>query len=82
MSENNKLLGIVMICVTIVGLAGIASSTMFSLNDRKLMADNIDKAIEKGVDPMTVRCSYADSKDLICIAFAAAGTTHPGLVKK
>lgn len=34
------------------------------------MAENIQVAIEKGINPMTVRCSYAKSEDVICVAFA------------
>jgi hypothetical protein len=35
------------------------------------MAKNIDNAIAKGINPMTVRCSYVRGDDPICIAFAA-----------
>jgi hypothetical protein len=42
------------------------------MNERKLMASNIESAITKGIDPLTVRCSYAKDYDTICIAHAAA----------
>jgi hypothetical protein len=32
------------------------------------MASNIENAIAKGIDPISVRCSYAKSDDIICIA--------------
>jgi hypothetical protein len=35
------------------------------------MAANIENAIAKGIDPLTVRCSYAKSDDIVCIAHAA-----------
>lgn len=71
------------ICVTIVFLAVTAGATVYNINDRKLMAENINRAIEKGVDPLSVRCSYASSHDLICVSFAASShnPTSP-LVKK
>ena len=30
-------------------------------------------AMEKGIDPMAVRCSYAKTEDLVCVAYAASG---------
>ena len=39
------------------------------------MANNIQNAIEKGIDPMTVRCSYAKIDDTICVAFAITHTS-------
>jgi hypothetical protein len=35
------------------------------------MAANIENAIAKGVDPLSVRCSYVKSDDIICIAYAS-----------
>lgn len=35
-----------------------------------LMASNISKAIEKGIDPITVRCAYAPPTDNICLAYS------------
>jgi thiazole synthase ThiGH ThiG subunit len=34
------------------------------------MANNIDNAIEKGIDPITVRCAYAEATDNVCLAYA------------
>jgi hypothetical protein len=60
------------VATTIVLLSIIAAVGFYALNDRKLMAANIENAIEKGIDPLTVRCSYAKDYDTICIAHAAA----------
>ena len=35
------------------------------------MAKNIQDAIAKEIDPLSVRCSYARGDDPVCIAFAA-----------
>jgi hypothetical protein len=35
------------------------------------MSKNINEAITKGIDPLTVRCSYASETDNICVAFAS-----------
>lgn len=60
------------VCATIVILAVVAGTTMYSINDRKLMSTNIESAIAKGVDPLSVRCSYASGTDTICVAYAAS----------
>ena len=57
--------------ITLVLLSIVAALCLYGLNDRKLMAANIENAIAKGIDPLTVRCSYARSDDIICIAHAA-----------
>jgi hypothetical protein len=59
------------VSITLVLLSTIAAICIYGLNDRKLMAANIENAIAKGIDPLTVRCSYAKSDDIVCIAHAA-----------
>jgi hypothetical protein len=56
---------------TLVLLSIVAATCLNGINDRKLMAANIENAIAKGIDPLTVRCSYAKSDDIVCIAHAA-----------
>jgi len=63
---------LIVVAVTIVLLSIVAAVGFYELNDRKLMAANIENAISKGIDPLTVRCSYAKDYDTICIAHAAA----------
>ena len=64
------------VSITLVLLSIVAATCIYGLNDRKLMAANIENAIAKGIDPLTVRCSYAKSDDLICVAFAASAQSH------
>jgi hypothetical protein len=59
------------ICLTLVTLGAIIGVSVYQVNDRVLMANNIEKAIAKGIDPISVRCSYTRGDDPICIAFAA-----------
>ena len=59
------------VSVTLVLLSIVGAICIYGLNDRKLMAANIENAITKGIDPITVRCSYAKSDDIVCIAHAA-----------
>jgi hypothetical protein len=59
------------VSITLVLLSIVAATCLYGLNDRKLMAANIENAITKGIDPLAVRCSYAKSDDIVCIAHAA-----------
>ena len=59
------------ISITVVLLSIIVAISYVTVNDRKLMAANIENAVAKGVDPIAVRCSYAKSDDIVCIAHAA-----------
>lgn len=56
----------------LVIIAAITSVGYYNVNDRVLLSKNIDTAIAKGMDPLSVRCSYAHSGDTICIAYAAS----------
>ena len=63
-------------CVVIVALAAIVANVWFNIHERSLMAENMNAAIAKGIDPLSVRCSYVQSHDLICVAFAASAQSH------
>lgn len=60
------------VCLTLVVMTMISSYTYIKYNDRNLMSSNISAAISKGVDPLSVRCSFANTSDLVCVAFAAS----------
>ena len=72
MSELLKVDTTFIICVTLISLASVFGYGHYSITDRGLMSQNIDSAISKGVDPLSVRCSYAKSDDIICVAYAAS----------
>jgi hypothetical protein len=65
---------------TIVIVSAIVGAVVYNVNDRILMSRNIDNAIAKGVDPLSVRCSFADGRDMICVAYGAS--QGHGLVSK
>jgi hypothetical protein len=44
---------------------------MNNMNDRNNMSKNIEAAIEKGVDPLSVKCAYEVHPNAICITYAA-----------
>jgi hypothetical protein len=64
------------ICITLMVLALITSVSYYHISDRKLMSQNIDSAIAKGIDPLSVRCSYASHVDAVCVAYTIQ--TTPG----
>mgnify|MGYP003348356601 FL=1 len=75
MNETTTELGVVKAGIIAVGLiiiAAIVGATIYNVNDRVLMSKNIDSAIAKGMDPISVRCSYVTNTDTICVAYAAS----------
>jgi hypothetical protein len=60
------------IAAATVFITAIISFAWYNINDRVLMSRNIDAAIAKGVDSVSVRCSYAQPGDTICVAYAAS----------
>jgi len=73
-SDLIKLDSTFIVCLTVILLASIGGFGYYSVTDRILMAGNINEAISKGIDPLSVRCSYAKSDDLICVAFASSAS--------
>ena len=67
---------VTIICATVFGLACIIGLSTYHINDRQLMADNINKAIERGIQPLSVRCSYAEGDDAICLAFSIGASNN------
>ena len=67
--EDNK---IFIISAAIVVLSLIAAVGYYNINQTNSMARNLDNIAGKGIDPLSVRCAYANSTDTICIAYAAA----------
>ena len=72
------------ICGSVIVLSMVFGGVWYGMHERTLMAENINAAIAKGIDPLSVRCSYVQSHDLICVAFAASAQSHnvAGQVKK
>lgn len=67
----NKDLLTICVCLTILGCSGITGAYLYHLNDRNNMARNIEVAIQKGVDPVAVKCAYEVGNDATCVTYAA-----------
>ena len=57
------------IAVTIVAVSAIVSLAIYHYNERELLSKNIEAAMQKGVDPLSIRCSYASHVDAVCVAY-------------
>lgn len=54
----------------VVALAVVVAVSINVIHEKTLMSQNIESAIQKGIDPMSVRCSYAAADDVVCVSFA------------
>jgi hypothetical protein len=68
------------ISVLIAVVTFIVSITFFHHSELKSVEKNVESAIVKGIDPIAVRCAYANERDVVCVAYAAShqATTKPG----
>ena len=48
----------------------------YKINENNLMSQNIQNAMSKGIDPLSVRCTYAADTDNICLAYALRTSEH------
>lgn len=63
------------IATTIVLVTAIISTAVYFYNERVLMSKNIETAMAKSIDPLSVRCSYAQHTDAVCITYTVQTTT-------
>lgn len=62
----------IIVCGTIIAISMIFGITVYNLEENNLKSQNIESAIAKGIDPLSVRCSYAQAQDLLCVAYASS----------
>jgi hypothetical protein len=60
----------IIVCITVAVCSSIAAFTIYNLNDRNNMAKNIESAIQKGIDPISVKCAYETNTNAVCIAYS------------
>ena len=48
----------------------------YKINESNLMSKNIQDAMSKGIDPLSVRCTYAPDTDNVCLAYALRNKEH------
>lgn len=59
-----------LICFTCMFVGALICWTGYISNDRILMSKNIEQAITKGIDPLSIKCAYTTNPDAICITYA------------
>jgi hypothetical protein len=73
MNESNTFTISLLIAIVSV----IVSVVYYGVSELKSIETNVQSAIEKGIDPIAVRCAYANQTDVVCVAYASA---HPSAV--
>lgn len=64
---------------TIIAICLVAISALISYNTleqrrTESLQKSIELATQRGIDPVAVRCAYADKNDTICIVYASKTT--------
>jgi len=65
------------VSITLMVMCFILSLSYYNLKQDELMSKNIETAVDRGIDPLAVRCSYSSRDDMICIVYAASGRSAP-----
>lgn len=60
------------ISAAIVAITFIGCITYYKYSEQQSIKSNIESAIVKGIEPLSVRCAYANANDNICIVYAAS----------
>lgn len=66
----NKEFVTMVVSFTILLSSMVAGATIYQINDRNNFAKNMESAIMKGVDPLSVKCSYEQTPTATCITFS------------
>jgi hypothetical protein len=70
LSKMNKDLITISVSVIIMVCTATVGYIVYNINDRNNMARNIEAAITKGVDPLSVKCAYETNVNSVCIAYS------------
>ena len=68
--SSNSIIRTTVVCIVILMLSLVISVSFGQINDRNNMAKNIESAIAKGVDPLSVKCAYETNPTTTCITYA------------
>jgi hypothetical protein len=66
----NKEFTTIMVCITIAVCAMVSALTIYNINDRNNMSKNIESAIQKGINPISVKCAYETNANAVCITYS------------
>jgi len=71
MTKNYEIVTLI-ICVSVIIAGLIAGTFIYNINDRNNMAQNMESAIAKGIDPLSIKCAYETNTNPVCITMAAS----------
>jgi hypothetical protein len=71
MTKNYEIVTLI-ICVSVIIAGLIAGTFIYNINDRNNMAQNMESAIAKGIDPLSIKCAYETNANPVCITMAAS----------
>ena len=63
------------VCLTLAVVTLIGSVTFYKYSELKSIERNVESAIVKGIDPVAVRCAYANERDVVCVAYGSSAQT-------
>jgi hypothetical protein len=66
---NERISYVIGACLVLI--TAVFCLTFYTYNQTLAIKSNIESAIVKGIDPISVRCAYGSAADNICIAYAA-----------
>jgi hypothetical protein len=65
------------VCLTLAVITLIGSITFYKYSELKSIERNVESAIVKGIDPIAVRCAYANERDVVCVAYGSSHSPTP-----
>lgn len=72
------------VSITVMMISSILALTVYNINQTDQMAKNIESAITKGIDPISVKCSYSTGQPLdpICVLYGQSlNNSVPATIK-
>lgn len=72
MNDTTKIVMTLITAVTVLTSVGVTAVGYSSYARGQLMAKDVQSALDKGFNPIVVRCAYADEGDRICLVYAAS----------
>jgi hypothetical protein len=71
--ENKSDVVTLIFCVALVVVSLISSFAYYNIVRENNMSKNIESAISRGVDPISVKCTYESVPSATCITYALRG---------
>lgn len=71
--ENKSDLITMIFCAALIIISFISSFAYYNIVRENNMSKNIESAISRGVDPISVKCTYESIPSATCITYALRG---------